>query len=238
MPREKRQKTVEELTEGFLRAQLKMKQNIIALQTGEKTRQDLVRRARELAEEQFRRNMERQGEIAKASDNVRLTLEEIEAYRQERLEAYQDAFEWNDANDKASLDALVELETQLYVIRHDLQMPKLSDTRRENLMKLMGDFTKQHADIQAKLGIDKKSRDAAKRNEAPMEKFEREILRFHRFMQERLDSFPAAADNVDSEKNLRELIRYKTGWDFKIIDAIIRNTKRLNGLEPVVEEYE
>src|SRR5690606_15580467 len=117
MPREKRQKSVEELTEGFLRAQLKMKQNTTKLATGELTRQDLVRRATELAEAQFRRNLERDGEIAKASDNVRLTIEEVEEYRASRFEAYNEAFEWNEANDKASLDALVELETQLHVIR-------------------------------------------------------------------------------------------------------------------------
>lgn len=33
-------------------------------------------------------------------------------------------------------------------------------------------------------------------------------------------------------------MKYLTGWPFEIVDAIIANTKRLNGLPATVEEYE
>jgi hypothetical protein len=33
-------------------------------------------------------------------------------------------------------------------------------------------------------------------------------------------------------------VKYLTGWPFEIVDAIIANTKRLNGLEPTLDAYD
>jgi hypothetical protein len=71
-----------------------------------------------------------------------------------------------------------------------------------------------------------------------MEKMDQQIHRFAQFMKDRQARLPAEAAIVQSERDLRELVKYLTGWPFEIVDAIIANTKRLNGLPATVEEYE
>ena len=241
MPTHKGPRTLEDLTEGFFRKQIKMAQNQRALITGEKTEADLLERAREEAEVQFRKNQERAGERAKAEQGLSLTQEEIDEYRQEREAAYEAAYDYNEANDYVSLMNLIELEVQMMVAKWDLKKPSLKPIDKQNHWEALGKMIEKHSKLQKDLGIDKKSRDAAKSNKSPLEKQEEEFAKADAWMAELLDKFPETADNITLEQGeaaLRDEIKSSLGVGFPFIDAIIRNVKRLNGLDPTVATHD
>lgn len=238
MPKKDGPKTLEQFRENALRMYKNQPQWSRKIAKGELTHQDITRMAYETAQTWYDEQQDRLEGTQTAQKNMRLPPEDVEAYRQTRLSAYLENFDWNEALDKASLDALVELEVQLHIIKHDLQMPKLSTGDKGKLVDAMMDLSMKSADLRTKLGVDRKSRELAKTNKSPVEKMDEQVSRFALFMKERIERFPEVADNVDSERNLREAARYFLGLDFRFVDAIMVNTKRLNDLEPVVEQYD
>jgi hypothetical protein len=45
-----------------------------------------------------------------------------------------------------------------------------------------------------------------------------------------VDEFPEEANNAKDEQQLKDLMKYKLSWPFKVIDAVIDNLKRVNGI--------
>lgn len=235
-------------TEGLFRRNIKMGQNAKALALGDITESEIMETARQQAEEELRKQVERAGEERRAEAGEPLSAEDRSAYRIERESFYSHVFEKaNEANDYISLMNLIDLEVQIHAIKWDLQNPKMKEidqkNKRESLVKLI----EAHTKLQKDLGIDMKTRDHAKANKSPMEKFEDQMRRAHLFRMDLLDNFPTEADNIlmkdedaelGGERALRELLKARLGLRFVLIDAIIRNVKRLNGLPATVDQYE
>lgn len=227
--------------EGHQRRKLNMMQNQKALVEGTKTEADLWEESLKDAEDSLRNALERVGEEASAEKGISLTPAQISDYRMAREELYKELYEYNDANDLFSLMNLAQIETQIYINNWELAKPNLKPIDRQKYQEALAKLVESHTKLQKEIGIDKKSRDNAKANKSPIEKFEEQMRRAHVYRMSLLDNFPVEADNVtmeEGEKELRELIKARLGFRFALVDAIIRNIKRLNGLEPTVETYD
>lgn len=162
-----------------------------------------------------------------------------EAFKEDRLATYTAQYgDWDDAGDRALLLSLVELETQQRIIVRSLsQATKITD--KERYWRALKDNSEAQQRLQATLGIDKKSREAIKIKDNPMENWENIKTEVGNFYDMLISEFPKAADDAQSEAELRDMMKYKLSWPFSVVDAILRNLKRLNGLEATVQtEYD
>jgi hypothetical protein len=157
-------------------------------------------------------------------------LQEDEAFRQERMAEYERVYgEWDDAGDLALLINLVELEVQFRAIRRDLSRATLLNDK-EKYWKALRENSEAQKSLQVTLGIDKKSRDAARSTGNPMDNWQEIKEEIGDWVDQLVDEFPEEANNAKDEQQLKDLMKYKLSWPFKVIDAVIDNLKRVNGI--------
>ncbi len=157
--------------------------------------------------------------------------QEDEAFRQERMSEYERVYgEWDDAGDLALLINLVELEVQFNAIRRDLtRATTLND--KEKYWKALRENSEAQKSLQVTLGIDKKSRDSARATGNPMDNWQQIKDEVGDWVDMLVEEFPQLADEVKNEEELRDLMKIKLSWPFTVIDAVIKNVKRVNGIE-------
>ena len=148
----------------------------------------------------------------------------------------QDPFDTPAA--RGQLKAIVQIEVEMERQRLALAAAKPGTRAADSMVDGLRKLAETHRSLVQASGLDRKSAEDQKRNASPMEKWGEQVGRFAAFMKKRLAEFPTEAETVESERDLRELARYKLGWDFAIIDALMANTKRVNGLEATVDQYE
>ena len=162
--------------------------------------------------------------------------EEDEAFRQERMNQYEQVYgEWDDAGDLALLINLVELEVQFRAIRRDLTRAR-SLLDKEKYWKALRENSTAQKDLQAALGIDKKSREATKATGNPMDNWQAIKDEVGDWVDLLVKEFVEEANDAESEERLRDLMKIKLSWPFEVIDAVIYNLKRVNGYTTRTED--
>jgi hypothetical protein len=155
--------------------------------------------------------------------------EEDEEFRQRRMTEYQEVYsDWDEASDMALLINLVELEVQFRVIRRDLtRSSMLAD--KEKYWKALRENSEAQKSLQVTLGIDKKSRDATRSSGNPMDNWRDIKDEIGDWVDMLIEEFPKEAGSVETEAELRDLMKIKLSWPFVVIDSVIENLKRVNG---------
>ena len=156
--------------------------------------------------------------------------EEDERFRQDRMSEYERVYgEWDDAGDLALLINLVELEVTFRAIRRDLsRATSLAD--KEKYWKALRENSEAQKSLQVTLGIDKKSRETARAGGDPMKNWEDVKEEIGDWVDMLVEEFPSEAEKVGTEEELRDLMKIKLSWPFHIVDSVISNVKRVNGL--------
>jgi hypothetical protein len=152
-----------------------------------------------------------------------------EAFRQERMAQYEQVYgEWDDAGDQALLINLVELEVQFRAIRRDLtRATQLGD--KEKYWKALRENSEAQKNLQVTLGIDKKSRELTRATGNPMDNWQQIKDELGDWVDMLVEEFTQEAETVNTEQELKDLMKVKLSWPFAVIDSVVYNLKRVNG---------
>lgn len=179
-------------------------------------------------------------ELAKKQEKVdeQADIEDDAVFRQERMDEYERVYgEWDDAGDQALLINLVELEVQFRAIRRDLtRATTLGD--KEKYWKALRENSEAQKSLQITLGIDKKTRELTRATGNPMDNWAEIKEELGDWVDMLVAEFPPEADKVKTEQELKDLIKVKLSWPFAIIDSVVYNLKRVNGILPIGEQSE
>lgn len=157
-------------------------------------------------------------------------LEDDAEYREKRLSEYEATYgEWDDAGDYALLLNLVELETQFQAIKRDLSRT-LSITDKEKYWKALRENSEAQKSLQVTLGIDKKSREQARISGNPMDNWDTIKEEIGDWVDMLKAEFVEKANEAKTEEDLRDLMKSKLSWSFDLVDSVVYNVKRVNGL--------
>jgi hypothetical protein len=165
--------------------------------------------------------------------------QEIRAYREAQEQRYRDLYEWNSANDEASLSNILDTESQIFEIDRKLLNVNISSVDRDRYMDRHAKLVKLHADMLLASGIDRVSREKKKEQTGPIEDWMSIRRRAHDHMEDLRESFGVAARSASSESKLRDAMKYHLGMPFSgIVDVILSEHRRVLGLPVEVEEDE
>lgn len=165
-------------------------------------------------------------------------LEDDAEYRQARFDAYEEAFgEWDDAGDKALLINLVELEVQFQAIQRDLTRTTLLGDK-EKYWKALRENSEAQKSLQVTLGIDKKTREQTRASGNPMDNWRDIKEELGDWVDMLVEEFIEEAKHMQSEPELKDLMKMKLSWPMTVVDSVVYNLKRVNGMISVREESE
>lgn len=217
----------EKLKEDYYNRYLHLAQYKKGLADGTITHDDLKEKAAVRAQQELLKRdlIKNRGSIDANKD-----LEDDANYRASRLDVYEKAYgPWDDAGDIGLLMSLVELETVQQGILRDLtRATTLSD--KERYWKAIRENAAAQRDLQVVLGIDKKSRDQARISGNPMENWEDIKGELADWVDMLMEEFPAEAKRAKTEERLRDLMKYKLSLPLAVVDSIVYNLKRVNGI--------
>ena len=221
-------KNREELAQGFYKQTKKMAQNQLKLAAGEISDDDLWERAYQRADEWItKRN---------APKDTRDPHEEEDLeFRQSQEESYRKDFDWATANDEISLQMLLDWEVESRRIMRRLNNPTISAAEKEALRDGLRNIIDSHRKLQESLGIDRKAREGKRSAENPMTDWERIKQQATAKMNQMQEDLFADLDKAGSEFDIRNAIKYRLGYPFKVVDAILSKHRVVLGLSPNIE---
>lgn len=160
-------------------------------------------------------------------------------FREDQYRAYHDAFEWNKANDEATLQHLIDLEVQIRQINRELQEEPKNVQDKVKLRGGLANISREHRLLQEALGIDRPSRERKSSSGTPMDDWNRikEQAGLKKRMQ--MQEFIEAVNAVKTEPELRDKLKYGviSLGGFDTIDAILVNHRRVLGLSTELEKH-
>jgi len=211
---------------GYKRMYEVMQQNKEKLLSGEIDEDDILQMAYDKAERELARRA--------AGDSIKGTLTEQDlAYRASQEQRYRDLFTWNDANDEAALNALLDLELQQRVITRDLASASLNVKDRTALTSELRNLAKDHTDIQKRLGIDALTRDTKARAEDPMQEFRAQQEAAEAYFNAMVSESSLAAAAANTVEELRALMAHHLAIPrYSAIDPWLLAYDRIQGREP------
>lgn len=157
-------------------------------------------------------------------------------WRESRLNAYRSQYEWNDANDEGSLDALVSLEMQMRVVSRELEDPKTDDNALKDLRASMANLSKEHRTLQKDLGIDRSTREKAKSAKNIVDDWDRIKQEAAEKLESLIVEFHEWAEQVETEADLRDRMKYHFAIPFAAVDDVLSNHRRVLGLDTDVQK--
>lgn len=210
---------------GYVNMYRAQKQWQEALTSGDKSEEDLIEAAFEYADKIIDK---RSGETGEQSE-IALAAEDLE-WRGDQEARYRIQYEWNDANDEASLQMLLDLEMHLRSLnRALLDVRNIKD--RVELTKELRNFAKDHVDIQKKLGVDRVSRENRRRDEDPMTALREQIKLGADYVRKLREEWSSVADEVVSIDELVARAQHHSGLPQDWIQATLRAHARLLGVD-------
>ena len=231
MPRAPKGETYEQKKERYLQAGYKQaktrKQNLNDDGTLKVTEDDLWFQAHRYMEGQMERESKR--------EHVRIAIDERNSeddvtYRESQERKYKQDYEWNSSNDLADLDHLLNLEIQIRAINRELGTPGLLAVEKEKLRKTLNEAIREHRQLQSHIGIDRPAREKKVTAGDPMVDWERikeeALLKKQMQRQELLEKLP----EIETEAELRDMLKYGTLENFGIIDPILTAHRRVLGI--------
>lgn len=205
---------------GFIVAQRKMKQNQEAMAAGLLSEDELVEKAFRAADAYIaRRDAAGDGDDPFSDDDA--------DYRLEQKERYEELYEWNDANDRAALEQLLDLEVQSRAVNREFSRAHLNVKDRTSLLGELRNIAKDHAALQKALGIDRITRDSRARSEDPMQALREQIKLGADYVRQLREEWPSVAPTVKSMEELVALAQHHSGMPVEWVQATLAAHKRL-----------
>jgi hypothetical protein len=171
----------------------------------------------------------------------RMALED-EDYRLQQEEKYRAEYEWNTSNDEAALVHLLDLEVQIRSINRDI-LASASANDRDKLRKSLTDTVREHRQLQQNLGIDRPAREKKTATGDPMDDWDRIKREATVKKQQQLEKFLhgdgkmiKGIENVETEGELRDIIKYGLLLKFDVIDPLLSHHRRVLGLPTEVQK--
>ena len=157
-------------------------------------------------------------------------------WRANRENSYREQYEWNDANDEASLDALLSLEMQMRVITRELEDPHTEDKFLAELRRDLANLTKEHRTLQKDLGIDRNTRQKERSQKNVVDDWDRIKQDARDKLEALIDEFGEQAAKVETEADLRDRMKYHFAIPFRAVDDVLSHHRRVLGLDPTVQK--
>jgi hypothetical protein len=194
---------------------------------------DLWVKASEYADQQME-------EQAKRLAGKKITREDKQdddaGWRENRIAAYKDQFDWNDANDLASLEGLVSLEMQIRVVTRELEDPNTTESLLKDLRVSLANLTKEHRTLQRDLGIDRNTRQKERSQRNIVDDWDRIKAEAKEKLETLIVEFAEEANKVETEAELRDRLKYHFAIPFSAVDDVLRNHRRVLGLDAGIQE--
>lgn len=229
---QKEPKSRDELAKSYFSMLSRLKQNQGKLAAGDISKDDLWEQAFDLAD---RKIEERLNVLRGANYDKEQLAKEIQQYREDQELKYRNLYEWNDANDESTLKNLLDVESNIYEVKRSLANVSLSLEAKDKLYERHTKLVMAHKELLSAAGIDRLSREKKQQTAQPIEDWFRVKRTAHEKMLDLEAKFPLEAANVETEEDLRDLIKYHLGYNFVIVDAILSNHRKTLGLSPEVE---
>ena len=163
-------------------------------------------------------------------------LDKVTIFREEQEKKYRNLFEWNTANDEATLNHILDTEANIYEIRLSLDgAVGKNPVERQKLMTQHAALSDKHKDFLAAAGIDRLSREKKKLTNEPFDDW----IRIKRLGDEKMEGLKEglleAIRECENEFDLRNAIKYHLGYDFSVVDTVLLHHRRVLGLPMQLE---
>lgn len=226
-------KSRQELAEGAFRMYMGQRQNKEKIAAGDLTEDDIWVMAYDRAD------VIREEQLAEGRVDETANIEiagRVSSFRRDQETKYRALFEWNTANDEATLNHILDTEANIYEIRLLLDSAVGKNAaERQKLMTQHAALSDKHKDFLAAAGIDRLTREKKKATNEPFEDW----IRIKRLgdikMQALKDAFVESARASKTEFELKNAIKYHFGYDFSIVNAILAHHRRVLGLDMELE---
>lgn len=209
---------------GFFKMLMVMRQNQEKIASGELSEEELLESAYRMADQQIAKNM------AGPDEEPQTFNESDQEYRDDQEARYREAYEWNDTNDEAALQMLLDLEVQQKVLNREFARANMSVKDRTDLLGELRNIAKDHSALQKQLGIDRVSRDSKKRTGDPMENFQNIIADGERKMLELMEEWPTVAAGINDLETLRAMAKHHLGLGmqgYQLLDPLLDAHRRI-----------
>lgn len=225
-------KTRDELIQSGIKMYRVMPQYRDKLASGLMSEDELWEMAARYADKQIEKRHE-----ALAGEKVtrQSKVEEDLNFREERERAYRAEFDWNGANDEASLDGLISLEMQMRVVTRELEDPHTNADFLPGLRASLANLTKEHRTLQKDLGIDRTSRERAKASTNTVDDWDRIKKEAKQKLDDLAEEFEHEAAKVETEADLRDRLKFHFAIPFNCVDSVLSHHRRVLGLDTEVQ---
>lgn len=228
----KEPKTREEWIKSGIRMYKQLPQYKLKLEIGEMTEDELRYMAEEWADKKIHEKL-------RSNSDKQLNDEDIKSedakYREKQRRNYRQEFDWNNANDEASLDQLLDLELQIRAIRRDMEKAgdyKSKNSYRNALTKAIA----EHRNLQKDLQIDRSSREKKRTTTNVIDDWDRIKIDAAKKIKELNEEFIEMASESKTESELRDKIKFHGVIPFEMVDAILTHHRRVLGLDTNIEK--
>ncbi len=225
MPKEKPQKTRSDYIESGIRMYRAM------LQYRDYDDSELRGMAEDYADKQL---AARQKRLEQKLLKVKFSREELQQedsdWREQRVAAYLQEFSWNDANDYASLEALVSLEMQIRTCTRALEDPNTDPGLLKDLRNSLAILTREHRQLQKDLAIDRDTREKERSQRNVVDDWDRIKQEAREKLATLIAEFKANADKAENEGELRDRMKYHFAIPFEAVDDVLTNHRRVLGM--------
>lgn len=157
-------------------------------------------------------------------------------WRAGRIAAYESQYDWNDANDYASLEGLVSLEMQMRVVTRELEDPNTPEAHLKDLRGALASLTKEHRALQKDLAIDRSTREKERSQRNIVDDWDRIKTDAKAKLDALSEEFREEASKVETEAELRDRLKYHFAIPFAAVDDVLRNHRRVLGLDETIQE--
>ena len=209
---------------GFIEMYRAMRQWQDWLTSGEKDEDDLIEAAFAKADDFIAKR-----DAAPGEDPTTDYQEDIE-YRAAQEERYRSLYEWNEANDEAALQQLLDLEVQARATNREFARAHLPVKERVALLGELRNIAKDHSTLQQKLGIDRVTRDDRARKEDPMQALQEQIKLGAAKVRQLREEWAAMAPTILTIEELIARAQHHSGLPQEWIVDTLEAHKRLLGI--------
>ena len=215
----------------YIQSGLKMYKSLV--QYRDWSEDDLWIKASEYAD----RQMEEQSKRLAGKKITREDKQEDDAeWRENRLSSYKEQYDWNDANDLASLEGLVSLEMQIRVVTRELEDPETNEATLKDLRASLANLTKEHRGLQKDLAIDRSTREKERSQRNIVDDWDRIKAEAKEKLESLIVEFREEAAKVETEADFRDRMKYHFAIPFEAVDDVLRNHRRVLGLDENVQK--
>lgn len=223
-------KSRDELARSFYKIIKNQKQNKDKMLTGDITEKDLMDRAYELADNRRAKTLERLEDFANRPPDTT----DVRLFRAAQEKKYRDIYEWNGANDEATLNHILNVESDIYELRLLIDNRDINIADRRSLMDQHSKLADAHKTLLAAAGIDRVARDKKRDTNQPFEDWVAIKREAKAKMDTLAEELPTSLAKCDTDRDLLNTMKHHLGYPFSVLEPILATHRRI--LNKVVDD--